>query len=87
MDNQGITTLKLQKQTKTRLDNLRSHKRDSYDDILQRILSILNICRVNPEKAKSRLLAIERYRKRASRKKNPTISRKSSVTQQNHLSY
>jgi len=82
-----ITTIKLLKQTKLRLDNLRFHKRDSYDDILQRILNILNICRINPEKAKLKLIAIEKYRKRELRKKNLTSSHKSLAPQQNPQPY
>ncbi|MCX8158982.1 MAG: hypothetical protein N3D20_01675 [Candidatus Pacearchaeota archaeon] len=82
-----ITTIKLHKQTKARLDNLRFHKKDSYDDILQRILGILNICRVNPEKAKSKLMAIEKYRKRELKKRNLTTSHKSLIPQQNPQPY
>ena len=55
-----ITTIKLSKKTKNRLDNLKTHKRDSYEDIVERILSTLNICRVNPIKAKAHLAAIAR---------------------------
>ncbi|KKU82973.1 MAG: hypothetical protein UY10_C0018G0012, partial [Microgenomates group bacterium GW2011_GWA2_47_8] len=50
------TTIKLDKKTKKRLDRLKSYRRESYDDVLQKVLGILNICRINPEKARMRLI-------------------------------
>jgi hypothetical protein len=64
-----ITTIKLLNETKDRLDKLRVHKRETYDEILQGTLSILNLCRVSPEKAQAKLKAIER-RNKTERKKN-----------------
>lgn len=55
-----ITTIKLQKNTKIRLDKLKLHKRQSYDEAIQHILEIMNICKVNPEKARSKLAEIDR---------------------------
>ena len=55
-----ITTIKLAKNTKNRLDKLKTHKRDSYEDIMQRILEILNLCRLNPNKAKEKLMEIDK---------------------------
>jgi len=52
------TTIKLDKKTKKRLDRLKSYRRESYDDVLQKVLGILNICRINPEKARMRLIQI-----------------------------
>jgi hypothetical protein len=38
-ENKGeITTIKLLKETKTRIEKLREHKRESYDDILEKKL-------------------------------------------------
>ena len=59
-----ITTIKLKNETKDRLDKLRIHKRESYDEILQSMLNILNTCRVNPERARATLIGIERTAKR-----------------------
>ena len=59
-----ITTIKLKNETKDRLDKLRIHKRESYDEILQSMLNILNTCRVNPERARAKLIGIERTAKR-----------------------
>ena len=55
-----ITTIKLQKKTKIRLDKLKSHRRQSYDEAIQYILEIMNICRINPEKARSKLAEIDK---------------------------
>jgi len=63
-----ITTIKLDKITKERLDKLRVHSRESYDEILQRVLGILNLSRVDPEKAQSRLRGIERQKRMNARK-------------------
>ncbi len=63
MATSDITTIKLNKKTKDRIDKLRMHKRETYDEILQTLLDILNTCRANPEKAKARLLKMEKLSK------------------------
>ena len=63
-----ITTIKLKKTTKSRLDKLKTHKRDSYEDIMQRIMEILNLCRIKPDKAKEKLIEIDRANKGVSHK-------------------
>lgn len=59
-----ITTIKLSKKTKQRLDKLKVYKRESYEEIVQKILDILNICRVSPERAQRRLILLERQMRR-----------------------
>ncbi len=59
-----ITTIKLQKETKERLEKLRESKRESYDDILRKILFVLNATRDNPNKAKNILEKVDELRKR-----------------------
>jgi hypothetical protein len=59
-----ITTLKLLEETKLRLEKLREHKRETYDDILRKILYVLNTLRDEPEKAKRILERIDELRKR-----------------------
>jgi hypothetical protein len=63
-NNSKITTVKLLKGTKLRLEKLREHKRESYDDLLKKILYVLNVAREDPEKAKKVLLKINEIRKR-----------------------
>ena len=55
-----ITTIKLSKETKERLDKLKEHNRETYDQILRKILFILNISRKNPEKAQNLMNRIDR---------------------------
>jgi|TARA_B100001971_G_C17826111_1_gene351455 hypothetical protein len=47
--------MKVLEETKLRLERLREHKRESYDDILRKILYVLNISREDPEKARKTL--------------------------------
>ena len=58
------TTIKLSKDTKKRLDNLREYRKESYDEILGKILNVLNICKIDPLKARRLLghIAINRLR-------------------------
>ena len=58
-----ITTIKLSKETKKRLNKLKTHNRESYEEILKKILNILNICKNNPLKAKEKLLDIEKIKR------------------------
>lgn len=65
-----ITTIKLASETKERLDKLKEYRRESYDDLLKKILSILNLARNEPEKARmilnkihKPLNAVEKYTK------------------------
>lgn len=60
-----ITTIKLQKKTKRRLNKLKIHKRETYEEVLQKVLGILNICRNNPEKARAILLKIDREKQQS----------------------
>lgn len=55
-----ITTIKLDKETKNRLDKLKVHHKESYDEILQKILYILNLCKSGSNEARARLLAIDK---------------------------
>ena len=59
-----ITTLKLEKETKERLEKLREHKRETYDDIIRKIMYVLNTVRDEPIKAKTILEFIDEKRKR-----------------------
>ncbi|MBM3232720.1 hypothetical protein FJZ18_00955 [Candidatus Pacearchaeota archaeon] len=60
-----VTTIKISKKTKERLENLRSYRRESYEEIMEKILSVLNACRMNPEQARQKLLLIDKDRKRS----------------------
>ena len=62
-ENTKITTIKLAKETKSRLDSLKEHKRESYEEVIEKILGILNICKVNPLRARARLVGIDRQKR------------------------
>lgn len=59
---QRITTIKIDKETKNRLDKLRVHHKESYDEVLQKILYILNLCKSGSGEARMRLLAIDKLK-------------------------
>jgi hypothetical protein len=67
MEGNKITTIKLSAETKKRLDHLKIYRRETYEEILQKIFQILNLCKVNPERARGRLISIDRQKKRMSR--------------------
>jgi len=43
-----ITTIKLDGETKGRLDNLKEHERETYDQVIKKMLYILNEIRKDP---------------------------------------
>jgi len=57
-----ITTIKINRITKARLDKLKTHKRESYDETIQKTLSILNTCKLDPERARHKLKQIDKLR-------------------------
>ena len=59
-----VTTIKLLEETKLRIEKLREHKRESYDDVLRKVLYVLNVAREEPEKAKKILERIAELRGR-----------------------
>ena len=64
MSNKKITTIKLQKHTKSRLDKLKEHKRETYDDILRKMLWLLSTVKSDPEKARHTLDKIDELQKK-----------------------
>ncbi|MFA7708010.1 MAG: hypothetical protein WCX73_03605 [Candidatus Pacearchaeota archaeon] len=61
-----ITTIKLDIETKQRLDHLKEHKRETYEEIIKKILFILNKLRKDPVSANKFLSRIDRNIKRKS---------------------
>ena len=62
-----ITTIKLSVSTKERLEKFRVYRRETYEEILKKIFDMLNICKVEPEKARSKLLSLDRQNKQFSK--------------------
>jgi integrase len=46
-----VTTIKVYGETKDRLDRLKEHHRESYDEVLRKVFYIFNSLRKDPEKA------------------------------------
>lgn len=59
MKREEITTIKLNQETKARLDKLKEAKRESYEELLRKLLSILNLIKSEPEKARGILHKIQ----------------------------
>ena len=57
------TTIKISKSTKRRLDYFKEYKRESYEEIIEKILDVLNTCKINPMKARAKLMKIDREHK------------------------
>lgn len=53
------TTIKISKQTKNRLDILREYRRESYEEILEKMINLLNICKINALKSREKLNKID----------------------------
>ena len=65
MEGNEISTIKLSKATKSRLDHLRVYRRETYDELLIKMLDILNLVRQEPERARAKLVAIDRQKPKA----------------------
>ncbi len=79
-----ITTIKIEKQTKKRLDKLREDSRESYNNLIKKMLYILNTVRKNPELGKRVLSNIDKNikRKKSINKEFKQISESSENLQQ-----
>jgi len=58
------TTIKISRKTKIRLDNLKEYKAESYEEVLNKTLYILNLIRKNPELGNRALDNIDKNIKR-----------------------
>jgi hypothetical protein len=55
-----VTTIKVYGETKDRLDRLKEHHRESYDEVLRKVFYIFNSLRKDPEKAMRVLRKIDK---------------------------
>ncbi len=58
------TTIKIYEDTKTELDKLREYKNESYDEVLKKIIFIVNKFKTEPKLSKEAITSIERARER-----------------------
>ena len=61
---QSITTIKLEKQTKARLERLKEHERETFDQTIRKVLYILSRIRKDPISGNRLLTRIDRNIKR-----------------------
>ena len=78
VQNSEISTIKLEKSTKKRLEKLKSYKRETYEELVQKMLEILNLCRTNPERARAKLIGIDRQNRKIKKK----VEKKKAVKKQ-----
>jgi hypothetical protein len=70
----SVTTIKLRRETKKRLDRLKQHPRESYEEVLQKVLFILNLSRKSPERAAKRFRRLDAVVKRKGKKYSEVYS-------------
>ncbi|MBS3106192.1 hypothetical protein J4419_00835 [Candidatus Woesearchaeota archaeon] len=58
------TTIKLQKETKSQLDQFREYKNESYDEVIRKVIYIAKKAKTEPALSKEAIIAIENARKR-----------------------
>jgi len=58
------TTIKIYGDTKTELDKLREYKNESYDEVIKKIIFIVNKFKTEPKLSKEAMASIERARER-----------------------
>lgn len=61
-----VCTVKLHKNTKTRLDVYREYRNESYDEIVAKLLSIIDAFKNEPKLGKKTIAEIEKARQRIS---------------------
>ncbi|MFH1095207.1 MAG: hypothetical protein V1728_03245 [Candidatus Micrarchaeota archaeon] len=64
MDATVDTTIKLHAKTKRQLDKWREYRRESYDDVIQKLVHIAETAREEPELSQEAVEAIEAARER-----------------------
>jgi len=55
-----IRTIKISTETRERLAKLREYERETFNDVLNKVFYVLNMCKKEPEKAQKFLTNIDR---------------------------
>ncbi len=55
-----ITTIKISRETKERLEHLKEYDRETYNELVNKLFYILNVCRKEPLKAQKILTNLDR---------------------------
>ena len=59
-----VTTIKIKLDTKHQLDQFKEYKRESYDELIRKMIYIVKKVKTQPELSKEAITAIENARKR-----------------------
>jgi len=59
-----VCTIRLHKKTKSSLDKYREYRNESYDEVVMKLLSIVNTCKKEPELSRDAVERIEKARQR-----------------------
>jgi predicted transcriptional regulator len=60
----STTTIKIQTDTKTQIDQFRENKNESYDEVIRKLIYIVKNLKKDPELSKETIQAIEEARER-----------------------
>ena len=60
----SATTIKIQTDTKSQIDQFREYKNESYDEVIKKLIFIVKSLKKEPELSKETIEAIEAARKR-----------------------
>ena len=60
----NATTIKINLDTKHQLDQFREYKRETYDELIRKMIYIVKNVKTKPELSKEAIIAIENARKR-----------------------
>ena len=60
----GATTIKIQNDTKSQIDQFREYKNESYDEVIRKLIYIVKNLKKEPELSKETIKAIEAARER-----------------------
>lgn len=64
-----ITTIKVYQKTKVNLERFKEHRKESYDELIKKLLYILKLVEKNPELGKKLLKEIEAAKRRGMERK------------------
>lgn len=62
----NVTTIKIKQETKSSLDSLREYKAESYDEVIKKLVHIIQTLETEPKLSKQALKEIKQARKRVS---------------------
>lgn len=70
-----VTTIKVYQKTKVNLERFKEHRKESYDDILNKLLYVITLIREDPSQGKKLLEEIETTKRVLERRQRPLTIR------------